>query len=122
MTHPSPPLVQPTADAPGAPARVHAWQPAGYIGDEQRRDTEPRVLAESLEGRPSRYPGIPIEHRTVPGPPAAALLDAASDAQLLVVGARGRGGFTGLLLGSTSHAVLHHAPCPIAVVRAQHVV
>ncbi|MEO3781042.1 universal stress protein [Micromonospora sp. B11E3] len=60
-----------------------------------------------------------IEHRTVPGRPAAALLDAACDAQLLVVGARGRGGFTGLLLGSTSHAVLHHAPCPVAIVRGQ---
>jgi nucleotide-binding universal stress UspA family protein len=45
------------------------------------------------------------------------LLDAATTARLLVVGSRGRGGFTGMTLGSTSHALLHHCPCPVAVVR-----
>jgi nucleotide-binding universal stress UspA family protein len=49
--------------------------------------------------------------------PARALLDSAIGADLLVVGSRGRGGVKGLLLGSVSQQCLHHAPCPIVVVR-----
>jgi len=41
----------------------------------------------------------------------------AGDAQLLVVGSRGHGGFAGMLLGSTSQALIYHAPCPLLVVR-----
>lgn len=48
---------------------------------------------------------------------APALLDAARDAALLVLGPRGLGGFRGLLLGSVTQQVLHHAPCPVAIVR-----
>lgn len=51
------------------------------------------------------------------GNAADVLLRAAGNADLLVVGSRGLGGFTGLLLGSVSSQVLHHAPCPVLVVR-----
>jgi hypothetical protein len=48
--------------------------------------------------------------------PAQALIDESDGAELVVVGSHGRGGFTGMLLGSVSQAVLHHAACPVAVV------
>ena len=57
-----------------------------------------------------------LETRAARGHPAKALVDAADDADLLVVGSRGHGGFTGLLLGSVSAGVAHHAPCPVVIV------
>ncbi|WP_454852620.1 universal stress protein [Promicromonospora soli] len=62
------------------------------------------------------YPGVHVEQVVVRDGPAHALLDQAKSAQLVVVGSRGRGGFRGLLLGSTSQALIHHAACPVAVV------
>ena len=62
------------------------------------------------------YPEVVVRRQVTQGAPWGALLDAASGAQLLVVGARGRGGLRGMTLGSVSLALLHHAPCPVAVV------
>jgi nucleotide-binding universal stress UspA family protein len=86
--------------------------------DENRpREEAEHVVAQALAGHRERYPHVVVRHRTVRGRVRATLLEASSEAQLVVVGARGHGGFTGLLLGSVSQAVLHHAHCPVAVVR-----
>jgi nucleotide-binding universal stress UspA family protein len=76
-----------------------------------------QLLAQRLAGWQEEYPDVAVDRRVVRERSAKALIDASRDAQLLVVGSRGRGGFAGLLLGSTSQALVHHAPCPLAVVR-----
>jgi nucleotide-binding universal stress UspA family protein len=106
---------------------VHAyrWPATGDPGDllpliydqDDLREGEGRLLAESLAGWREKYPDIDVRLNTVAGRAGAVLTEASAGAQLLVVGARGHGGFTGLLLGSVSQAVIHHAACPVAVVR-----
>ncbi|TCN31170.1 nucleotide-binding universal stress UspA family protein [Kribbella orskensis] len=75
------------------------------------------LVAESVAGAASDHPDVHWETRLVNGPAARAILRTAESADLVVVGSRGRGGFTGLLLGSVSQGVLHHAHCPTAIVR-----
>lgn len=77
---------------------------------------ERRLLAESLAGWRTRYPDVDVVAEAVRGRPAPVLAEASRRADLLVVGSRGRGGFTGLLLGSVGHAMLHRAHSPVAIV------
>jgi nucleotide-binding universal stress UspA family protein len=76
-----------------------------------------RAISEAVAGWAEKYPDVALTREAIPAAPARVLADASQRAALIVVGSRGRGGFTGLLLGSTSQAVLHHASCPVAVVR-----
>jgi nucleotide-binding universal stress UspA family protein len=61
-------------------------------------------------------PGVDVSTSLVSTTASAAILDAAKDADLVVVGSRGHGGFVGLLIGSVSSQVAHHAPCPVIIV------
>ncbi|WP_151484684.1 universal stress protein [Streptomyces albicerus] len=89
------------------------------VGDVDRLwQEEERVLTEALSGHRDQYPGVTVRPRLVRGRTRPALIEASAGAQVMVVGARGHGGFTGLLLGSVSQAVLHHAHCPVTVVRS----
>jgi nucleotide-binding universal stress UspA family protein len=74
-------------------------------------------LAESLAPHRNKYPGVRVKAEVVAGHPAVVLADRSSGSSLVVVGSRGRGGVTGLLLGSVSQNLLRHANCPVAVVR-----
>jgi nucleotide-binding universal stress UspA family protein len=103
---------------------VHVWQDllveptlAPLVDWDALESDERAVLAERLAGWAGKYPDVRVSRRVVRDRPAAALVDESGGAQLVVVGSRGRGGFRGLLLGSVSQALLHHARCPVAVVR-----
>ncbi|HEY3507276.1 MAG TPA: universal stress protein [Actinocatenispora sp.] len=103
---------------------VSAWQvPAGLdlvpldVDIDQFSDDQDRTLAESLAGYAETYPDVSVRRQVSLGSAAQVLLDAAKDAQLVVVGSRGRGGFSGMLLGSVSQSVLHHATCPVAIIK-----
>ncbi|MBG6058115.1 nucleotide-binding universal stress UspA family protein [Cryobacterium sp. MP_M5] len=86
-----------------------------YIDDRSERGAE-RIQAVALDAVP--FEGVDVTGHIVQGPPASVLLDAANGADLLVVGSRGLGGFSGLLLGSVSNQLVHHAPCPVLVIRS----
>ncbi|MFI0509857.1 universal stress protein [Streptomyces sp. WSLK1-5] len=100
-----------TLPPPQDPSLPYANQPGALAAEEER------LLSEALAGHRERYPEVAVEHQVVHGGTREALIEAGRSAQLTVVGARGRGGFAGLLLGSVSQALLHHAHGPVAVVR-----
>lgn len=100
---------------------VHAWQDtvAGRMAStpEDRVACQEENLAEWLAAWGARFPDVTVDRVAVRDRAAPALLERAVGAQLVVVGSRGRGTFAGLVLGSVSQALLHHATCPVAVVR-----
>lgn len=110
----------------GAPLEVvHAWEvtypalgPAiGYAADYGAVEEEAQILLDKVvDGHDTSGLTAPVSRRLLPGPAASALLGAARGAEELVLGSRGQGGFAGLLLGSVTQQVAHHAPCPLVVV------
>ncbi|MEV0429704.1 universal stress protein [Micromonospora sp. NPDC050495] len=104
---------------PASPAFREAYgdiMPLVYDPQELRAEEE-RVLAEAMAGWAERYPQVRVRQKLVAANAARALVEESTEAQLTVVGAHGRGSLGGLLLGSISHAVLHHARSPLAIVR-----
>jgi len=81
----------------------------------EKREVE--LLSERLAGWQEKYPDVTVRQVVARDRPARCLLDESAGAQLLVVGSRGHGGFTGMLLGSTSQALVYHATCPLLVAR-----
>ena len=76
-----------------------------------------KVLADALNEVSSVEPDVLIRSSVVEGHPAEVLVRAARGADMLVVGSRGHGGFPGAMLGSVSQYCVHHAPCPVLVIR-----
>jgi nucleotide-binding universal stress UspA family protein len=83
---------------------------------DELRDQTAEALNDAVEGAGDAARGVSLETVVREGQPATVLLDEAADADLLVVGSRGLGGFRGLLLGSVGQQCAHHAPCPVVIV------
>jgi nucleotide-binding universal stress UspA family protein len=106
---------------------VRAWQPppvpcrddtpAPKYDVDSLADAELRLTDRVLRAWQDKYPGVTVRIQLTPGNAAEALIAATADAQLGVVGSHGRGGFAGQPLGSVAEQLIHHAQCPVAVVR-----
>jgi nucleotide-binding universal stress UspA family protein len=103
-------LARPSEDAFGIPEPVESLLEVRAAL--QREATT--VLERALEDVASA--GVEVEAQAIEGKAARILIEAAADAELLVIGSRGLGGFAGLLLGSVSQQCAHHAPCPVVIV------
>ncbi|KUO10366.1 universal stress protein [Streptomyces sp. DSM 15324] len=103
----------------GAAVRtLYVWHPPllGVLDEGAAIRECRRVLSETVAGRTATHPEVELHHEVVRGHPVRVLTEASEHALGLVVGTRGRGGFAGMLLGSVSQGVLHHARCPVITV------
>lgn len=108
---------------------VHAWsdlpmdalQPVRSWDEDWAalRHQGDRLLTGALTAHRERHPGVEVRRVVEFDRPAHTLLEHAAGAVLLVVGSHGRGAVRSVLLGSVSHAVIYHAPCPVAVLRGR---
>lgn len=105
---------------------VTAWGlPRIYTGPlPSPSDDKPAAHAEGILDDAERtarreHPGVAIRRSAIDGPPAQVLVEASRGATLLVVGSRGRGKFTGMMLGSVSRHCVTNATCPVLVLREE---
>jgi nucleotide-binding universal stress UspA family protein len=101
---------------------VASWRWPSYVtrippGVDLRADTQ-RNLHEVMAEIRAEFSDVPVSERVVEGPGGPALLSQADGATLLVVGARGRAAFPGMLLGSVAEYCVRNGSCPVVVVRA----
>ncbi|WP_433663231.1 universal stress protein [Nocardia sp. CA-128927] len=101
---------------------LHAWSDVSGLdvpvaGWDGAQESAQATLAEALAGHTERYPDVTVRRIVLANRPVRALLDESANAQLIVVGSHGRGGFTSMVLGSTSNALLHSVEVPMIVVR-----
>jgi nucleotide-binding universal stress UspA family protein len=99
--------------AGGAPVGVAPPSVTSEV--EQAKYTE---LDQAIAATFGAEPAVEVERKVTYGHPSQVLIDESKDADLLVVGSRGYGGFTGMMLGSVSTHCVTHAACPVTVVRA----
>ncbi|MFE9484215.1 universal stress protein [Streptomyces spororaveus] len=110
------------ADLRGAALRVSCvWQPPpSVLNDEEVALRAQRaLLSEATAGRSDKYPDVHVTHEVMTGHPVEELARVAERALALVVGRRGRGGYTGMRLGSVVHGLLHRAHCPVITVPSE---
>ncbi|WP_261862340.1 universal stress protein, partial [Mycobacterium montefiorense] len=94
-------------------ARLYGVPPFDEI--DAQVEAEEAAFAERLAGWREKYPDVTVTPLLRSGKPAKTLLEYADDAQLVVVGSRGHGDFTGVLFSSVSRSLIHKAPCPVLV-------
>jgi nucleotide-binding universal stress UspA family protein len=94
------------------------WAPPPDWPDYQ--DDARSVLCEAIAEMCAIDPDVQVCPRVVEGRAGQVLVEAAEGAELLVVGSRGHGGFAEALLGSVGQYCVHHAPCPVVIMRGKH--
>lgn len=99
---------------------IAVWQPPVFSlhSGDTLFHAERRLLSETTAGWSEKYPDVRLTHEVPVGSPVESLADAAEHALAVVVGRRGRGGYTGMRVGSVVHGLLHRAHCPVITVPA----
>ncbi|MFC7752669.1 universal stress protein [Tsukamurella soli] len=96
---------------------AHVYAVAAGVDTRAEEEEHRELLAERLAGWQEKYPDVAVRRVIAAGKATDVLLEHTADAQLVVVGSRGHGEMTGILFGSVSRALIHHAPCPVLVAR-----